>query len=420
MNKGTLGAALVFGLVSFAACSKVERDYTSGGTAGQGGAAGSDECALGTHTCDPLVTCTDTEDGYTCGACPSGYDDVKSDGTSCQDINECDLGACDPQAPCMNTEGSFACGSCPTGLEDPNGDGTLCNAVCGSGVRAASEGCDDGNTQGGDGCSESCVVEGALTPVFASVSGLNGAWMTVSASGLIYIKDSGGGGGFDHIGVVNQKGDYYPNIIGGILSRYGGDIVAIGEDLYFGGSSATPVNTYVQQWTAKTDTTAILYSEPIIYYYGIAARDAKTFFIGHDKEIRAVNTPTTSSIIAEGNGNIIHVNPVTNHLLSATGPELIQHSGVGGPETLYTMSGGNIGDIAVGPDGTIYLTCNAPSDPPQACAFGSVWAVRPDGSNAKPIVDAFAAVRQIAWDPSTSHLVLFVGQGQILRVNLKS
>jgi len=37
-----------------------------------------DECALGTHRCDPIAQCTDTPEAYTC-KCPDGFQDVSPD-----------------------------------------------------------------------------------------------------------------------------------------------------------------------------------------------------------------------------------------------------------------------------------------------------------------------------------------------------
>ncbi len=87
-----------------------------------------DECKRGQHNCDPLVTCTNQHGGFVCGACPAGYDDVNRDGTRCEDVDECKLGQhdCDPLVACKNQPGGFACGACPAGYRDVNRDGTRC------------------------------------------------------------------------------------------------------------------------------------------------------------------------------------------------------------------------------------------------------------------------------------------------------
>ena len=88
-----------------------------------------DECSDGLDDCDPIATCTNTAGGYFC-ACPAGYDDVNSDGTSCVDTDECTAGLddCDPVATCHNTPGGFTC-TCPVGYDDVHGDGTVCELV---------------------------------------------------------------------------------------------------------------------------------------------------------------------------------------------------------------------------------------------------------------------------------------------------
>jgi len=84
-----------------------------------------DECAAGTALCSDRSTCVNLLYGYSCGSCPSGYDDVRGDGGFCRDIDECafDNGGCDPLASCTNYDGGYDCGSCPAGHV---GHGTSC------------------------------------------------------------------------------------------------------------------------------------------------------------------------------------------------------------------------------------------------------------------------------------------------------
>jgi hypothetical protein len=74
------------------------------------------------------VACVNEEPGFSCEPCPAGFTDVNSDGTQCDDIDECAEGTdnCDPLAACLNDEPGFHCGPCPSGTTDTNGDGTLC------------------------------------------------------------------------------------------------------------------------------------------------------------------------------------------------------------------------------------------------------------------------------------------------------
>ena len=48
-----------------------------------------DECMAGTSECDEHATCTNTIGSHIC-QCPNGFVDLLSDGTRCEDINECE------------------------------------------------------------------------------------------------------------------------------------------------------------------------------------------------------------------------------------------------------------------------------------------------------------------------------------------
>uniref|UniRef100_A0A8C4QNA1 Latent-transforming growth factor beta-binding protein 1 n=1 Tax=Eptatretus burgeri TaxID=7764 RepID=A0A8C4QNA1_EPTBU len=53
--------------------------------------------------------CVNTEGSYTCTPCTDGFQ-VSPDGTSCQDINECETeSVCLAHGECLNTDGSFVC-----------------------------------------------------------------------------------------------------------------------------------------------------------------------------------------------------------------------------------------------------------------------------------------------------------------------
>jgi fibrillin 1 len=89
------------------------------------------ECASSvSHTCEGA--CLDLQfTGYTCGACPIGYEDafpVKTWNVSnpsldlqvCQDVNECSNSTITQQCDlglCINTIGSYYCSACPSGYQ---------------------------------------------------------------------------------------------------------------------------------------------------------------------------------------------------------------------------------------------------------------------------------------------------------------
>jgi Calcium-binding EGF domain len=102
---------------------ETELDCPQGTLAENGTCRDVDECAGLNHACDPLVSCTNTEGGYLCGPCPSGFSGTGN--TSCIDIDECADGSadCSPLVPCSNTTGGYACGACPSGYR---GDGHSC------------------------------------------------------------------------------------------------------------------------------------------------------------------------------------------------------------------------------------------------------------------------------------------------------
>ena len=82
-----------------------------------------DECSVGSHSCDSNAVCTDKDDGFSC-TCNQGY---SGDGTLCTDVDEClaNTDDCSLDASCTNTLGSFTC-ECQTGF---TGNGTTCDNI---------------------------------------------------------------------------------------------------------------------------------------------------------------------------------------------------------------------------------------------------------------------------------------------------
>lgn len=78
-----------------------------------------DECQI-ENIC-PNATCENKEGAYIC-TCKAGY--VPGANNRCDDIDECALGThrCDPAKPCENTKGAYTCGGMavePDGATDP-------------------------------------------------------------------------------------------------------------------------------------------------------------------------------------------------------------------------------------------------------------------------------------------------------------
>ncbi len=92
-----------------------------------------DECAVGTHTCDPEAACVNEPGAYRC-LCPAGFS-----GRDCDNIDECAEGLddCDPIATCIDTEGAYRC-RCPEGSI---GDGVVCEDIdeCALGLHDCSQ-----------------------------------------------------------------------------------------------------------------------------------------------------------------------------------------------------------------------------------------------------------------------------------------
>ncbi|KAM6960686.1 fibulin-1-like [Aplochiton taeniatus] len=70
------------------------------------------ECLLGTNNCGGGERCINTEGSFRCQreiSCGTGYE--LTDTNNCQDIDECDTGThnCAPELECQNTQGSFRC-----------------------------------------------------------------------------------------------------------------------------------------------------------------------------------------------------------------------------------------------------------------------------------------------------------------------
>ncbi|MET0390113.1 MAG: EGF domain-containing protein [Polyangiales bacterium] len=89
---------------------------------------GEGPCPEDFRGCHVLAGCRLLAGKPTCGPCPTGYDDVRGDGSECRDIDECEVarGGCDLQhARCLNVPGGVEC-ECAEGF---SGDGRSCSDV---------------------------------------------------------------------------------------------------------------------------------------------------------------------------------------------------------------------------------------------------------------------------------------------------
>jgi hypothetical protein len=123
-------------------------------------------------TCKAPAKCS--TDGKPHCACPDGYNDVKGDGSQCDDRDECaadDKSPCDKYATCVNTPGSFECKCEAPGYK--KGDGQHCD--CSEGFTRNSDGlclandgqkcgdnldCVNSHCEGGTCCAQRCGEPG--------------------------------------------------------------------------------------------------------------------------------------------------------------------------------------------------------------------------------------------------------------------
>ncbi len=126
---------LAFALLLISACAQGTNNSNNPDAGGQAADADTNapdaDLLLSACDADPCfagVECTDTEEGFSCGHCPSG---LEGDGQSCTDIDSCAAGPCFLGVECTDLpapEDGFSCGACPDGFF---GNGVVCTDVDG-------------------------------------------------------------------------------------------------------------------------------------------------------------------------------------------------------------------------------------------------------------------------------------------------
>ena len=270
-------------------------------------------------------------------------------------------------------------------------------------------------------------VDGAGLSVFADVGSINGGRMAVTTDGDAYIMESGGGTVNNPIHKVDAAGSVTLDFLSS-QAQYGGDILAFGNELIFGGSRAmATAGTYIEHWLSASPTQLFYTSDT--YYYGIAASavsDDSLFYSassGVNAKIYKTVNGTTATAYSSVKTNLIFVNPSTGHLLYTSGPELRRiRSDNQDDELIFTIPGAGLIDIAVDPAGAIYVVCADPLASMISVPYtrGAVWKILGDGSKGRAAVNDFPFVRQAAIDPdvSQSEIVILALTGELYRTDV--
>lgn len=293
--------------------------------------------------------------------------------------------------------------------------GQTCND---DGIRDPLEGCDDGNPQSHDGC-YNCAVELDHVAPIATVETSGPAWVAVTASGTIYLRQSGGTGAPDSFLKIGG-GDpvvITSDAVPGVLGRSGGDVMAIGEDLVFGGSSQNGTTAYLQKWTASTNTTTTPFqfaSASALQSFAANTTLDRVFYAGASGPLYRGTGPSTSAPFWSGNvADLLYDRARDRLYVVSDGTLKVDASGGAGTAGSFTdlYSNLNLRDVAVDPSGMLYATCNA-VDPTTntltACSFGALIAVQESGETATiaPFVTSSRPITRVAYDPRTNALVL--------------
>jgi hypothetical protein len=285
-------------------------------------------------------------------------------------------------------------------------------------IRDPLEGCDDGFNQPGDGCYQCMVELDHFNPIATVETSGTLPSLAVTASGTIYLRQSGGGAAPDSfVRIAGDPAVVTSDAVPGVLGRWGGDVMAIGEDLVFG-SSQSGTNAYLQKWTASTNTTTTLAqfaTASVLQSFAVNTAVDRVFYAGVSGPIFKATGPSTSAPFWTGNVTDLLYDRARDRLYSVLDGTLkVDASGGAGTAGSFTdlYSNLNLRDVAVDSTGMLYATCYA-VDPATsaltACSSpGPLVAIQI--SNGTVTVASFVIsnrpVTRVAYDPGRNGLVL--------------
>lgn len=309
----------------------------------------------------------------------------------------------------------FACAGCDTGSSGSGGGGSATQGTCATQRYSLNP-------------AIACPSAAAL----ATTPGLNGSWLAVTSNGSVYVRDSGGGGGNDHLyrfdssGVMTDASSLIPGM------TYGGDLVALGNAVYVVGSGvvSSAAFSYIYGFNDgdAISSTVLSWQNPS-YDSSIGVLDPFTMYIGGN----SVGNPIDQVDIVNQKGDVflnnapvskLFVDQSSDRLYSLAGPviQYVQLGVAGNVQTLATINdpaaGGAkhvlLGDLTTDGNGNLYVTCtvfDSGSFQYSTCSKGSVLMISPDGLTVTPLVSNFNYVANVSYQLSTNQLYMLLANG---------